>query len=147
MQPHKEPGSLGPQGGHGCPLGLAQGTGTQLPASFPTQPSLEPNPLLLFFFFFELQSFIILFPEFISLYVYFLLEFNMPTYSVIPTAHPLKCHPQRLSPSHPIPPPFPLPLVRFYLGNLKDKVTTPEAGGFLQVINIWLEDFFSSLPL
>ena len=47
--------------------------------------------------------------------VYFLLEFDLPTYSLTPSAHPVKSLPQYLSPSHPIPhpPPLPPPLVNF----------------------------------
>ena len=47
---------------------------------------------------------------------FFLLEFNLPTYSITPSAHPIKCLPQWMSLSyspHPRPPLFPLPLVRF----------------------------------
>ena len=40
----------------------------------------------------------------------FKLEFYLPTYSITPSAHPVQCPPQCLSPSHPIPPPHPLPL-------------------------------------
>ena len=36
----------------------------------------------------------------------FLLEFDLPTYSITPSAHPIKCPPQCLSPSHPIPLPI-----------------------------------------
>ena len=45
----------------------------------------------------------------------FLLEFDLPTHSITPSAHPVKCPSQCLSPSHPIlpPPPLPLPLVHF----------------------------------
>ena len=35
--------------------------------------------------------------------VYFLLEFDLPTYSITPSAHPIKCPPQCPSPSHSIP--------------------------------------------
>ena len=47
--------------------------------------------------------------------VYFLLEFDLPTYSRTPSTHLIKCLPQCLSPRHPIPrpPPLPLPLGRF----------------------------------
>ena len=46
---------------------------------------------------------------------FFLLEFNLSTHSITPSDHPIKCHPQCPSPSHPhpCPPPFPPPLVRF----------------------------------
>ena len=37
--------------------------------------------------------------------VYFLLEFDLPTYSITPSAHPIKCPPQCPSPSHSILPP------------------------------------------
>ena len=37
--------------------------------------------------------------------IYFLLEFDLPTYSTTPSAHPVKCPPQCPSPSHPISPP------------------------------------------
>ena len=40
---------------------------------------------------------------FVCFFVYFLLEFDLPTYSITPSAHPVKCPPQCLSPSHPIP--------------------------------------------
>ena len=48
----------------------------------------------------------------------FLLVFNLPTYSVTPSAHPVKCPPQCPSLSSPVtpsprPPPLPLPLVHF----------------------------------
>ena len=42
-------------------------------------------------------------------YVFFLLEFNLPTYSITPSAHPFRCPPQCPSPSHPIPSPTHLP--------------------------------------
>ena len=35
--------------------------------------------------------------------MYFLLEFDLPTYSITPIAYPIKCPPQCPSPSHPIP--------------------------------------------
>ena len=38
-------------------------------------------------------------------YKFFLLVFNLPTYRITPSAHPIKCPPQCLSPS----PPHPLP--------------------------------------
>ena len=34
-----------------------------------------------------------------------LFKLNLPTYSVTPSAHPIQCPPQCLSPSYPIPPP------------------------------------------
>ena len=39
------------------------------------------------------------------LFFCFLLGFNLPTYSITPSAHPIKCPPQCLSPSHLLPPP------------------------------------------
>ena len=41
----------------------------------------------------------------------YLLEFDLPTYSITPSAHPIKCPPQCLSPSHPHPPHPPLLLL------------------------------------
>ena len=38
---------------------------------------------------------------FYFLFIYFLLLFNLPTYSITPSAHPTKCPPQCPSPSHP----------------------------------------------
>ena len=35
----------------------------------------------------------------------FLWKFDLPAYSITPSAYPIKCPPQCLSPSHPIPPP------------------------------------------
>ena len=54
--------------------------------------------------------------DFCDFFVYFLLEFNLPTYSITPSAHPAKCPPP--SARHPVtpsprPPPLPLPLVCF----------------------------------
>ena len=43
--------------------------------------------------------------RFIFLFKKILLEFNLPTYSITPRAHPTKCPPQCPSPSHPNPPP------------------------------------------
>ena len=37
--------------------------------------------------------------------MYFLLVFNLPTYRITPSAHPVKCPPQWPSPIHPHPPP------------------------------------------
>ena len=37
--------------------------------------------------------------------IYFLLVFNLPTYRITPSAHPVKCPLQCPSPSHPIPQP------------------------------------------
>ena len=56
-----------------------------------------------------LKTFIFIFLNF------YLLEFNLPTYSITPSAHPIKCPPQCPSPSHShlSPPPFPPPLVCF----------------------------------
>ena len=36
-------------------------------------------------------------------FVYFFLEFDLPTYSITPSAHPVRCPPQCPSPSHPVP--------------------------------------------
>ena len=44
---------------------------------------------------------VILFSFFLHL---FLFKFNLPTYIIIPSAHPIKCPPQCPSPSYPIPP-------------------------------------------
>ena len=78
-----------------------------------------------------------------SLFFYtfiFLLVFNLPTYRITPSAHPVKCPPQCLSPSHPHPhpPPLPPPLVRF-----------PELGVFhvLSLFLIFPTYFFLLSPL
>ena len=34
---------------------------------------------------------------------FFKMEFDLPTYSITPSAHPIQCSPQSLSPSHPTP--------------------------------------------
>ena len=69
----------------------------------------EMDNLYFILFYFILFYFILLF------YYLFLLEFNLPTYSITPSAHPTKCPLQCPSPSHPTPrpPPLPLPLVHF----------------------------------
>ena len=41
--------------------------------------------------------------EFVFFICIFLLEFDLPTYNIIPSAHPVKCPPQCPSPSHPMP--------------------------------------------
>ena len=60
------------------------------------------------------MSFLFFFFFYIYIYI-FKLEFNLPTYSITPSAHPVKCP---LSAHHPVtptpcPPPFPAPLVHF----------------------------------
>ena len=40
-----------------------------------------------------------------SFFAYFLSEFDLPTYSITPSAHLVKCPPQCPSPNHSIPPP------------------------------------------
>ena len=60
--------------------------------------------------------FILLFFIFWKPYCFFLLEFNLPTYSITPSAHPAKCPPHCPSSSDPNAPPtspLPLPLVHF----------------------------------
>ena len=62
-----------------------------------------------------------------ALYIYIFLNnkfiflvFNLPTYRITPSAHPVKCPPQFPSPvhPHPRPPPRPSPLVRFPVRSL-----------------------------
>ena len=61
---------------------------------------------------------------FFFLYI-FLLEFNLPTYSIASSAHPIKCPPQCLSPIHPNPLPMSpsTTLVHFAVRSLSCPVT------------------------
>ena len=65
----------------------------------------------------------------------FLLKFDLPTYSITPNAHPIKCPPQCASPSHPSP--YPPPLLLSF-------VCFPELRVSWFVI---LSNFSHSLPL
>ena len=61
--------------------------------------------------------------------------FNLPTYRITPSVHPVKCPPQCPSPIHPHsrPPPLPPPLVRF-----------PELGVFMFCLPFWYFPHISS---
>ena len=72
---------------------------------------------------------------YIFLTINFLLVFNLPTYRITLSAHPIKCPPQ--CPSHihihPCPPPLPSPLVRF-----------SELGVFMFCLPFWYFPHISS---
>ena len=72
--------------------------------SWPWEKAKEEKDYVVFLFF-----------SFFYIYIYFLLVFNLPTYRITPSVHPISaplsaCHPVTPTPR---PPPLPPPLVRF----------------------------------
>ena len=80
----------------------------------------------------------------------FLLEFNLPTYSILPSAHPVKCSPQCLSPSHPNPPPTSLSTTPCSWFNKYSRNVYPVPGSVIVSVNespLIETDVFSGLNI